>query len=165
MWPLCAVPRMLPGAANFQIAHRDAKAGAERAVLLDRVDPLARRAHRHHLAREQQVGVGLVLGAPDATAELIEIGEPEAIGAIDDDRVGVRNIETALDDRRANEHVDFPGDETRHDRLERVRIHLSVADLHSRLRTKLDDAVAHFFDRLHAVVRENRPAPAVRARG
>ena len=142
------------GAANFEIAHGDAKARAERAVLLDRVDPLARCAHGHHLAREQQIGVGLVLGAADAAAELIEIGQAEAIGAIDDDGVGVRNIEAALDDRGADEHVDFSGDETLHDVFEFVRVHLAVAEVDPRLRTKLGDAIAHFLDRLHAVVQK-----------
>ena len=60
---------------------------------------------------KKQIGIGLVLGASDAAAQLIKIGQPEPIGPIDDDRVRVRNIEAALDDRGANEHVDFSGDE------------------------------------------------------
>ena len=61
--------------------------------------------HGHHVAREHEIGVGLVLRAADAAAELVEIGEAEAVGAVDDDRVGVRDIEAALDDRRGDEHV------------------------------------------------------------
>ena len=53
-----------------------------------------------------------MLGAPDPAAQLVEIGQPKAIGAVDDDGVGIGNIEAALDDRGANEHVDFPRDET-----------------------------------------------------
>ena len=94
---------------------------------LNGVDPFAGRANRHHLAREKEVGVGLVLGAADPAAQLIEIGQPEAIGPIDDDGVGVRNIEAALDDRGADEDVDFPGDEALHDGFEFIRIHLAVA--------------------------------------
>ena len=41
------------GAANLQVAHGDAKTGAERTVLFDGVNALACRADRHHLAREQ----------------------------------------------------------------------------------------------------------------
>ena len=115
-------------AANLQIAHGDVKAGAERAVLLDRVDPFARRADRHHLARQQEIGIGLVLGAADAAAQLVEIGQPEPVGAVDDDRVRVRNIEAALDDRRADQHVDLAGDEACHHVFEFVRVHLAVAD-------------------------------------
>ena len=43
--------------------------------------------------------------APDSSAELIELGEPEAIGAVDEDRVGVRYVEPRLDDGRADEDV------------------------------------------------------------
>ena len=78
-----------------------------------------------------------MLGPPDPPAQLIEIGEAELVRAIDDDRVRIRNIEPAFDDRRANEHVYFPGYESRHDGFEFVRVHLAVADFNSGLRTKL----------------------------
>src|SRR5262249_22005378 len=116
-------------AANFQIAHGDPKSGAERAVLFDRVDPFARGANRHHLAREKQIRVSFMLGPADAPAELVKISQPKTIGAVDDDCVGVWNIQTALDDRGANEDVDLSGDETRHHFFKVVRIHLAVADL------------------------------------
>ena len=132
MWPLCAVPRMLPAPRISRSRMAILKARAERAVLLDRVDPLARGADGHHLARQQEIGVGLVLGAADAAAQLVEIGQAEAIGAVDDDRVGVRNIEAALDDRGANEHVDLAGDEALHDVFQLVRVHLAVADVDAR---------------------------------
>ena len=122
--------------------------------MLDGVDPLARRAHRHHLAWEKEVSISLVLGAPDPAAQLIEIGQPKAIGAIDDDGVGIRNIESALDDRGAYEDVDFSRHKTLHDGFEFIRVHLPVADIHPRLRTKFRDPVAHFLDRHDAVVQK-----------
>ena len=85
---------------------------------------------------------------------MVKIGQPKAIGAIDHDRVRIWNIETALNDRRANEHVDFSGDETRHHFLKLVRIHLAVADLDSRLRDKIDNLFADALDRLDAVVQK-----------
>ena len=42
------------------------------------------------VARQQQVGVGLVLVAAHAAAQLVKFAQAETIGAIDDDRVGVR---------------------------------------------------------------------------
>src|SRR5262245_22765053 len=92
-----------PGAANLQVAHRDAKPRPQRAILANGVDPLASRADRHELTREEKVGIGFVLGAPDSPTQLIKVGQSEAIGAIDDDGIGIRNIEAALDDRRANQ--------------------------------------------------------------
>ena len=87
---------------NLQVAHGDAKTCAQRAVLLDRADPFARGANCHHLTRKKEISVRFVLGPADPPAQLIEIGETKPIRTIDDDRVGVRNIESALDDRCAN---------------------------------------------------------------
>ena len=87
---------------NLQVSHGNAETGTQRAVLFDRVDPFARGANCHHLTRKKEISVRFVLGPPDPPAQLIEIGETKPIRTIDDDRVGVRNIESALDDRRAN---------------------------------------------------------------
>ena len=37
-------------------------------------------------------------GAPDAAAQLVEIGQAEAVGAVDDDGVGVGDVDAAFDD-------------------------------------------------------------------
>ena len=108
------------GPPDFQIAHGDTKTSAERTVLFDCVDSFARGADGHHFAGQQQIGVGFVLGTTNPAAELVKIGQTEAIGAVDDDRVGIGNIETALDDRRADKHVDFSSDEAGHYFLELV---------------------------------------------
>jgi hypothetical protein len=55
--------------------------------LLDGGDALAGVGEQPRVAREQQVGVGLVLEAADAAAELVQFAQAEAVGAIDDDRV------------------------------------------------------------------------------
>src|SRR5205807_9841496 len=62
------------GAADFEIAHGDAKTGAERAVLLDRVDSFARGANGHPLARQKEISVSFVLGPTDPPAQLIKNG-------------------------------------------------------------------------------------------
>ena len=63
------------GAANLEITHGNAKTGAERTVLFDRVDSFARGADHHELARQQEVSVSLVLGPPDA-ARGVDINQP-----------------------------------------------------------------------------------------
>ena len=52
------------------------------------------------MARQQQVGVSLVLVTPDPSAQLVKIAQAEAVRAVNDDRVRVWNIEAALDDGR-----------------------------------------------------------------
>ena len=99
-------------AANLQVAHGDAKPRAERAVLFDGANPFTRGADCHHFARKKQVGVSLVLGSPNASAQLIQIRKTKLVRAVDDDRVCIWNIQTAFDNRSANENVGFPGNES-----------------------------------------------------
>jgi hypothetical protein len=51
------------------------------------------------------------LKRPDAAADLVELREAEAVGALDDDRVAVGDVDARLDDRGAHEHVVAAGDE------------------------------------------------------
>ena len=87
-------------AADFEIAHGDFESRAECGVFLDRVDAFASIAGGDHVARQEQDRVGFFTGASDAAAELIEIGEAKAVGAVDDDRVGVGDVDAGLDDCR-----------------------------------------------------------------
>ena len=109
---------------------------------------------RHEMARQEEIGVGLVRAAADAAAQLVEIGEAEAVRAVDDDGVGVGNIEAALDDRGRNQHVGLAGDEARHHVLEFLGLHLAVADIDARLRDELLHALGDVLDRVDAVVEE-----------
>ena len=56
--------------------------------------------------------------AADAAAQLMELRETEAVGAVDDDRVRGRHVDAALDDRRADQHVDALRVEVAHHVLE-----------------------------------------------
>jgi hypothetical protein len=147
-------------AANLQIAHGDAKTRAERAVLFDGADSLARCADCHHLAWKEKIGVCLVLGSTDPSAQLIQVGQTKLIRAIDDDGVCVGDIEAAFDDRSANEHVGFATNETGHHRFEFVRVHLAMAYFNSGLGTEMDNPVARSLDRRYAIVQKEHLALA-----
>ena len=79
-------------------------------------------------AAVQQVGVGAPRRPPDPAAQLVELGEAERVGAVDDDGVGVRDVEPGFDDRRADEDVGGAVGEGDHDLLERSLGHLAVPD-------------------------------------
>ena len=51
------------------------------------------------------------VAAADAAADLVELGQPELVGALDDQRVRLRDVEARLDDRRRDEHVRVAGEE------------------------------------------------------
>ena len=114
--------------------------------MFDRIDPFARGAHRHHLAWQKKISVSLVLGPADAAAELVKIGQTKTISSVHDDGVRVRNIKATFDNCGAHQNVDFSGDETRHDFLELLRIHLPMANVHARVGTEIDNALADALD-------------------
>src|SRR5215217_2942019 len=95
-----------------------------------------------------------MLGATDSAAQLIEIGEAEPIGAINDDCICVRNIQTAFDNRSANEHVDFSGDESRHHSFQFIGIHLAMSDFNSGLRAKMANSLPRPLDGRNAIMQE-----------
>src|SRR5439155_22628953 len=146
------------GAANLQIAHGNSKPGAERAVLFDGVDSFARGADHHELARQQKVSVRFVLGTPDPPAQLIQIGQAETIRAINDNGVGIWNVQAAFDDGGADQHIDVSHDKAMHHRFQFIGIHLAVAKLNARIQTEFSDAIAHFRDRLHAMMQKKNLA-------
>ena len=89
-------PQHVAGAADLEIAHRDRHPGAELGVLREGLR-----------SRSCAVGVSRMLTGrtgtrtparrhAHATAELVELREPETVGAIDDQRVDRRDVETRL---------------------------------------------------------------------
>ena len=91
---------------------------------------------------------------PTRPAELVELREPEHVGAVDDERVDRRHVEAALDDRRAHEHVVLAFPELLHDPLEPALVHLAVRDRDARLGHELAHVGRDVLDVLHAVVHE-----------
>ena len=80
------------------------------------------------VARQQQVAVGPVLVPPDAAAKLVQLGQAEAVGLVDEDGVAVGDVQARLDDRGADQDVGLVPDELEHHLLELVLVHLAVAD-------------------------------------
>ena len=84
------------GAADFQVAHGDLEAGAEVAVFLDRLQSLGRDRRHRAIGRQEQVAVRAMLPPPDAAAKLVQLAQAESVGVVDDDRVGVGDIQAAI---------------------------------------------------------------------
>ena len=69
-----------------------------------------------------------MLVAPDAAAQLMQIGQAVVVGLVDEDRVGVGNVEPAFDDRRGQQNIELVVDEIEHHLFELALGHLPVAD-------------------------------------
>ena len=99
------VPRLLrteqvASAAEFEVTDGEVEARAESAMTLERRKALAGIGVDESVLRQQENRVPLFRGASDASAQLIEVGETEGVGLIDEDRVGARNVDAGFDDGR-----------------------------------------------------------------
>src|SRR6202042_348482 len=90
--------------------------------------------------RDEQVGVGALIGTTDAAAKLVQLRKAHAVGAINDDGVGARDVEAVFDDGGGNQNVGFVADKFQHHFFEFGFAHLPVAHDHARFR---DQAVDH----------------------
>ncbi len=59
----------------------------------------------------EEIGVGALRAAPDPAAQLVELRQSEGIGPVDDQRVGVGDIQAGFDDRGAEQDVHLAGGE------------------------------------------------------
>ncbi len=86
------------GAAQFEVERGDAEAGAKFAEFLHGGEALAGDIREGGVRGDEEVGVGALVGAADAPAELVEFGKTEAVGAIYQHGVRAGNVETIFDD-------------------------------------------------------------------
>lgn len=93
----------------------------------------------------------MTVGSSDATAKLIELGEAELVGILDDEGVGVGDVESGFDDGGADEDINFALDESDHDRFEFFLIHLSVTDGDAGLGDEFFDFFGDVIDAVDAV--------------
>ena len=99
--------QQVAGAADLQVAHGDVVARAQGLELLQRRQAAARLGGQPLARRGHQVGEGPVVAAADPPAQLVELGQSEAVGAVDDDGVDPRHVQARLDDRRGHQHVEL----------------------------------------------------------
>src|SRR5690606_9226537 len=116
----------LAGAADLEVVRREGEARAELPERLDGLEPLRGIRRQRARGRRDHVRIGLMMRAADAAAQLMQLRQTEPVRAVDDDRVRGRDVDAALDDRRADEHVDLAVIEREHDFLERALRHLPV---------------------------------------
>src|SRR6478752_757582 len=145
-------------AADLEVAHGDGEAGAELGVVGQRREP--RTGLRGQLARVgiEEVCVGGGVGPADAAADLVELGEAEHVGALDDEGVRLRDVDSRLDDGRRDEHVGIAAQESVHPLLELLLAHLTVGDEEAEVRTQLLQLRCPLLDGLDPVVEEERLA-------
>ena len=71
--------------------------------------------------------MGLDPAAPHPSSQLVKLGEAEAVGILDQDRVDAWNVQAALHNRGAEHHVRFAGVESHHGAFQFTLGHLACA--------------------------------------
>src|SRR5690606_16648244 len=130
------------------------EAGSKVLERIDRLQPLDRIGRHGDPRRRHQVGIGAMMRTTDPAAQLVQLRQPEAVGAIDDDGICCRHIDAAFDDRRAQQDVEAAVVEIEHDLLELTLGHLAVPDTYGRFRNQRANTFGDAFDVLHPVVDE-----------
>jgi len=95
-----------------------------------------------------------MVAASDAAAQLVQLGEPEAVGAVDQDGVGRGDVDAGLDDGGAQQQIRALVREVAHDAFELALGHLSVAHHDARHGQQPLELFAHVLDRAHLVMDE-----------
>ena len=69
----------------------------------------------------------------------MEVGESEVMGTVDDDRIGIGDIDTILDNSGGEQHVVVVVGEVEDDLFKLIGLHLSVSDGHTSIGDVLMD--------------------------
>ena len=159
--PALFAAQHVAGAAQFEIEGRDLEAGAQVGKFFQRRQAPARDGGQLDFGRQQQVGVGAAIRAAHASAQLVKLGESQAVGAIDEDGVAERDIEAVLDDGGRDQDVGFVMHELEHHFFQFAFRHLAVTYDDARSRHQRLELGGDLPDAVHAVVHEVNLAAAL----
>ena len=148
------------GAADLEVAHCQREPRPHAREFLDRSQAPRGGGGEPGRFVDEHVAVGAVVGAADTAAELVEIGQAVMIGLVDEDCVGVGDVEPTLDDRRRQEDLRPPLDEVDHHVLELGLREPAVADADRGVGDELLNPVKHEVDVVDPVVDEEHLAAA-----
>ena len=95
------ITQQFAGTANLQVVRGQQVTRTQVTRRLYRFQPFGGIRSDGRAGRAHEVGVGLVVGAANAASQLVQLGQAEFVGALDDNGVGVGNIDAGFDDGRA----------------------------------------------------------------
>ena len=140
------------GPAQFEVLHGHGHAGAEIVVLGDRGQPVVGGLGERLLRVVEEVGVAALARPAHTPAQLVHLRQPQLIRAVDDQGVGVGDVQAGLDDGRTHQHVVLAVPEAADCLLELLLPHLPVRHHHARLGHEVPDPGGRGVDGPHAVV-------------
>ena len=79
----------------------------------------------------EEIGIGALASTTHATTQLVELAQAILICPVHDQRVGVGNIQTGLDDGGGDQHIELAFPEVDNDLLKLVLSELTVSNTHA----------------------------------
>ena len=156
--PTLLAAEQVARAAQLEVERRDAEARSQLREITDCGEPLLGDLREHGIRRDEQVGVRPPVRPADAAAQLIELRQTVTVGAIDQNRVGARDVQAVLDDGRRHQDVGAPLDEVQHAPLQQRLGHLPMGHRDARFGHQARHHARQRLDRLDPVVdEENLP--------
>ena len=132
---MLAGTKQLPRAANFEVAHGNAKARAQLVAAFKQGFQTAPGIEgQGGMPIIEEIAVASDRAAAHPPPQLIKLSQSEVVGPVNDDRIGPAYVQPILDNRCANENIDFSVRKTDHRVLQLALGHLAVGDGHYRLR-------------------------------
>ena len=155
-----AVPQQTARAADLQIPHGDAEAGAESGKLPDGGKPLLGDIGQGLVPAEGEVGVGFAAGASHPPTDLVQLCQTHAVGILNDEGVAVAHINAGLDKGGTDQNVDLAVQQVLPHGVQLFFGHLAVGNAYPRTRHHLADMGGAGFNVVHPVVQVvHLPAP------
>ena len=119
-------PEKVAGATDFKVFQGHLHAGAEFVVGGDGGEAVVGGFGEGLAWVIEEVGIGALSGATHAASNLVQLAEAKVLGSVDNQCVGIWNIDAGLDDGGGNQHVEFLLPEIHHDLFELTFVHLAV---------------------------------------
>ena len=146
------VAEQIAGTAQLKIAHGDTKARTELGVVGERGEARTRLLAQLGRIGIQQIGMCSHIRPANATTDLVQLRQAEQVGALDDQRIGRRNVETRLDDRRRDQDILIAAQERRHRLFQFTLGHLTMTNAKTQFGAELAQVRGRLLDRLDAIV-------------
>src|SRR5882724_8238985 len=114
------------GASEFKVEGRDLEARPQIREFLERGQAPTGNRGQLNFGRQQQVGVGAAIRPANASAQLVQLGESQTVGAVDENCIAQRDIKAVLDDGSGNQDIRFVMHELEHHFLQFAFRHLAM---------------------------------------
>ena len=147
------------GAADFEVLHGEGETGTQIVGGGDGIEPFF--GIFGDVFGGEQISVGLVVAAADAAAQLVQLRQAEFVGAVDDDGVGVGDVDTGFDDGGTQQDVETLLQKVAHHLLELAFAQLAVCHADAGFGQQFGQSLVHVFDGFDFVVQEKYLAAAL----